>query len=63
MAGELRTSTIAKVIGYSVDPFEYKDGFAILNVRLFVPFNSVKGCSPETIVEIIENTFEDDSDD
>mgnify|MGYP003589738194 CR=1 FL=1 len=63
MAGELSTSTIAKVIGYSVDPFEYKDGFAIMNVRLFVPFKHHKSFTPEAVVECIHNLFEDAEDD
>ena len=55
------TNAIAKVVGYSVEPFEYKDGFAIMGIKLFVPFNSVVGFktfNPEAVVEMVHDLFE-----
>ena len=37
---------LAKVTGYSVEPFEYEDGFAVMNIRVFVPFSSPQGFDP-----------------
>ena len=49
---------LAKVTGYSVEPFEYKDGFAVMNIRVIVPFSSPQGFDPAAVVKEIRDMFE-----